>query len=204
MYFTDHGFLRAMTFFNKYWIDNQALRMSQPSPAEIRNLSKKGIKTILNLRGKNPYGSYPLEIEACKKYGVKMIDIQGIYSRDLPTKDVIRNLKHIFDTAEYPLALHCKSGADRAGIVSTFYQIMVQNKPVEDAVKQLSLKYGHIKQSKTGMLDHLFATYQKDIDQEPMDFMEWVETKYDRNRTKQNFSDSWWASTLVDKLLRRE
>ena len=33
----------------------------------------------------------------------------------------------IFDEIEYPVLLHCKSGADRAGFMSTLYPVCVAN-----------------------------------------------------------------------------
>ena len=53
--------------------------------------------------------------------------------------------------------MHCKSGADRAGIASCLYLIYKQNMMFY-ATKQLSFKYLHIKYAKTGILDYLFET----------------------------------------------
>ena len=44
--------------------------------------------------------------------------------------------------------MHCKSGADRAGIVAVMYKLLHEKAPFEEAVEQLSFKYGHIKQGK--------------------------------------------------------
>ena len=41
--------------------------------------------------------------------------------------------------------MHCKSGADRAGLMSALYLILNQNVPVDKAKDQLSFKYLHLK-----------------------------------------------------------
>ncbi len=69
---------------------------------------------------------------------------------------------------------------------------------------QLSLKYGHIKQAKTGLIDCFFEGYQKRSAESPIDFYEWVETEYDRKAMKEEFMAKGWASLLVDAILQRE
>ena len=52
--------------------------------------------------------------------------------------------------------MHCKSGADRAGLMAALY-LLIAKQPAREAVKQLTWKYGHVKQAKTGVLDAFFA-----------------------------------------------
>ncbi len=58
--------------------------------------------------------------------------------------------------------MHCKSGADRAGIMSVLYRHYRLGLPIEEALEQLSFKYLHIKQGKTGVLDYTFERYLTD------------------------------------------
>jgi len=57
-----------------------------------------------------------LEKEACEKHDITMVDFR-VYSRDTHTRDKIRAAKELFETIEYPAVMHCKSGADRTGIM---------------------------------------------------------------------------------------
>ena len=41
------------------------------------------------------------------------------------------------------MVMHCKSGADRAGLMSALYLILNQDVSVDKAKNQLSLKYLH-------------------------------------------------------------
>jgi protein tyrosine/serine phosphatase len=102
------------------------------------------------------------------------------------------------------MAFHCKSGADRAGLFATLYCIFQLNQPVEEAMKQLSWKYGHFKQAKTGMLDFMFESYLKDTKDAPKSFLDWVDDDYNPQEIKKNFHASSWATFITDKLLRRE
>jgi protein tyrosine/serine phosphatase len=197
---TDHGFLRAM-FQNFHWISPEMARANQPAPEHIARYAAMGIKTILNLRGYNDSGHYWLEREACDRHGLTMVDAP-LGSREPPSKERIRRAKDIFETIQYPALMHCKSGADRAGLMAVLYKHFRQGEPIEQALEQLSLKYLHVRQGKTGMLDFFFETYLKEGGGKT--FMEWVDSDYDPARVKANFMSSWWANILVDKVLRRE
>lgn len=157
----DHGFIRWICK-NRWWIDEDMLRMAQPSPGDVAQLAKMGIKTIINLRDvtKLP-GEYLLEKEACEKHGIKFENLVA-RSRDTPHKEMIFEVKALFERIEYPAALHCKSGSDRAGIVSVLYAHFKMGQPIEQATQQLSLKYGHLRQGKTGILDYFFGRYLKE------------------------------------------
>lgn len=207
LYMKDHGFLRAM-FQNWRVVAPGMYRCNQPSPAHIAKMAKRGIKTIVNLRGVSDKGYYHLEKEAAEKHGIALVSVI-VYSRDAPDKKLIFELDEVFRRIEYPAVMHCKSGADRAGIASVLYLILKENWPVSKAMTHLSLKYLHVRQGKTGMLDHFFDTFLawakahgKKDDRET--FLHWVETVYDRAAVKADFMSSWWANVLVDKVLRRE
>ena len=100
--------------------------------------------------------------------------------------------------------MHCKSGADRAGLMSVLYLIARQNLPVERAKDQLSFKYLHVKQGKTGMLDAFFEAALKAGANSPDDFFQWIETEYDRVAVKAAFLEERGQQVELDRLLGRE
>ena len=207
LYLTDHGFLRTM-FQNWRTVGPGMYRSNQPSPGQIARMARKGIKTILNLRGKSDAGYYHLEKEASEKHGIDLVDVR-VRSRDAPEKATILALNDAFQTMRYPAVMHCKSGSDRAGMGAALYKILKENLTATEALEQLSLKYLHVKQGKTGMLDHFFETFiawaraqGKPDDRET--FLHWVNSVYDPAAVKADFMSSWWANVLVDKILRRE
>lgn len=200
MMWKDHGFLRA-AFQNFHWISPEMARANQPSPAHIARYAQMGIKTILNLRGFNDSGHYWLEKEACERHGLTLVDAP-LGSREAPSKERIRRAKQLFETIQYPALMHCKSGADRAGLMAVLYKHFRQGEPIDQAMEQLSLKYLHVRAGKTGMLDFFFETYLAEAAGKP--FIDWVEDDYDPADIKARFMSSWWANILVDKILRRE
>ncbi len=201
--FGDHGFLRE-AFQNLHQISDEMWRSNQPNPRQIEEHKReRGIKTIINLRGAAPRGHYVLEKEACEQHGITLVDFQ-VFSRDTPTAETVMSAKTLFEEIEYPALMHCKSGADRAGLMATLYMIFRQNRSVEYAVQQLSKKYMHFKEGKTGLLDAFFQTYL-DIEQgDRPDFESWVTTIYDRDAVKAAFLESGKDKLAIDRILRRE
>ena len=202
MLFMDHGVFR-LAYQNRYKLADGAWRSAQPAPHQVSQLARMGIRTIINLRGARYCGSYWLERQACARNGIHLEDFQ-IRSRAAPSKAEIFGARDLFQRIEYPMLMHCKSGADRAGLMSALYLIVRENLPVEKARAQLSLKYGHVRQAGTGILDHFFERYLQDNARAPIPFFEWVARVYDPIEVGHSFSAKRWANVLVDGVLRRE
>lgn len=199
----DHGVLR-LRFHNMHEVGGGLWRANQPSPDRLEWLAAQGFKTILNIRGTQPgVCYYDLEREACERHGLAMHDMP-FGSREAPYVDRIQRAAKIFESIEYPALVHCKSGADRAGLISVLFALIHLNLPYEQAIEHLSLKYLHVKAGKTGVLDYFFETYRVYNESNPIAFMEWVETVYDREAVQANFMSSWWGNLLTERLLRRE
>lgn len=199
----DHGFLRVLwTNFHRVSGD-RLYRSNQPLPLRIRCLARRGIRTIVNLRGRNDSGWYLLEAEACRRHGLALVDFP-IKSRDTPAKETIHAAKLLFETIEYPALLHCKSGADRAGLMGALYRLLHENRPLAEALGQLHWRYLHVRQAKVGMIDFFFEQYRRHNELEPTPFLDWVDRIYDPAAVKASFMSQWWANLIVDKILRRE
>jgi protein tyrosine phosphatase (PTP) superfamily phosphohydrolase (DUF442 family) len=202
MLFVDHGILRYL-FANHYKVSDQVERQNHITPWGVRRAARRGIKTIINLRGDNHLGSYLLSKKACARHGITLVDMKT-YSRRPPHKETVLAAKKLFDEVEYPILMHCKSGADRAGLMSALYLILHEGRPVSEAKKQLHWRYGHFRQAKTGVLDCFFEAYEKANAERPMDFITWVESEYEPAEVAKGCRNSRWANWLVDKLIRRE
>lgn len=198
----DHGFLRAR-FANHHDIGGGMSRENQPSPKRIAELAKMGIKTIVNLRAESPKGFYLLEKEACEEHGITLVDFR-MYSRDTHTPEKIRAAKELFESIEYPAMMHCKSGADRTGVMGVLYRHFHMGDSIEEAMEQLSFKYLHVKQGKTGMLDFFFNDYLNYAKEHEISFMDWVETVYDPADVKARFMEQWSGNPITELILRRE
>ncbi len=202
MLLVDHGLFRLF-YLNRHRLGPEAWRSAQPAPHQIAQIAGLGIKTIVNLRGERWCGSYWLEQKACTKHGLKLVDFQ-VRSRAAPSKEEIFGARRMLQRIEYPMLLHCKSGADRAGLMSVLYLIVREQVPVEQAKAQLSLKFGHIRQSDTGILDYFFERYIADNANSPIAFFDWVDRVYDPDELKAAFASKGWANVVTNRILRRE
>jgi protein tyrosine phosphatase (PTP) superfamily phosphohydrolase (DUF442 family) len=202
MIFVDHGFIRVI-YPNLHRISKRAWRSAQPVPYQITGLARRGLRSVVSLRGGQSFGSLPLEIEACQKAGLSF-DTFVMRSRAIPTVDEIRQMKALFDRLEYPVLFHCKSGADRAGMMAALYLVLHEGRPVAEARRQLHLRYGHVRHGKTGVLGAFFDAYERDQPDGAMSLMEWVETRYDPKAVTEGFQPLRIGLFVTDRLLRRE
>ena len=205
----DHGLLRLF-YDNSHEVRPGKLwRTYQPSPRKLKKWQQRGIKTVINLRGDKPSGFYFLEEEACRKLGLELITFR-VFSREAPSRETLHQSRELFDKIEYPAILHCKSGADRAGLMSVLFLYVHERRPLREALDHLSFRYGHISQGKTGVLDHVFQQFIEFADREAKDvddldtFFHWVDNVYCPQKAKEQFLGSWWGNLLTDKILRRE
>jgi protein tyrosine/serine phosphatase len=203
LYLVDYGVFRAL-YSNSHKVAEGVWRSSQPAPHQIRRFARRGVRTVVNLRGERDCGSYRLEFDACKRHGISLIDFPMFGSRAAPEKAALAQIKDLFDQMEYPVLLHCKSGADRAGIVSSLYLFFKEGRPIEEAVRHLSLRYGHVKQADTGVLDYFFERYMEHNRKTPTPFWEWVDAVYDPVELKRSFRARSWANMLVNRIAVRE
>lgn len=200
----DHEILR-MFYRNFHRIGENAYRSNHPSPSFIKKLKHKyKIKTIISMRRADKTGQYLLEKEACDQEGITLINFP-MSSRSLPDKDKIIKAKELLENVEYPILIHCKSGADRAGLMSVFYRHFIMNDSISEAFKQLGIKYGHFRWADTGKLDYLFDNFLAFQKEHPgITFIDWVSTHYDKPLLNKEFKSAGWANLVVNKLLHRE
>lgn len=207
MLFRDHGLMRLASY-NLHRVGAHAWRSAQPAPHQIGRLARRGIKTIVNLRGGDNFGAFDLEREACARHGVALVKMR-LRSRAAPLVLQIDAVDKMLRRIDYPALFHCKAGADRVGLMSALYLLLYENAPVETALRQLSLRYLHIRQGRTGVLDAVLETYQSDAaaaraQGETLDFRTWTHTLYDPKAIETAFFSRRWGRFLVDRVLRRE
>ena len=199
----DHAYLR-LGFSNAHWISDELVRANQPWPHQLAEWKANGVRTVINLRGGFDASFYALEKDACARLGLELVDFT-ITSREVPSRARVLGAKALFESIAYPALMHCKSGADRAGIMSVFYMHFRRGLPIRDALDQLSLRYLHVKAGKTGVLDYTFARYLAEGEPAGLSFLDWVESPaYDPAAIKADFRSAMWGRLLTEGLLRRE
>jgi protein tyrosine/serine phosphatase len=152
-YMEEQGNFHTITYAEAY-------RSAQLDTDEFEYYIKKyNIKSIVNLRGKNPEAPwYGEEIRVSAKHGINHFDISLTSSRE-PTEEDISELLEIFETAPRPVLIHCLAGADRSGLAAAIWKINVDQEPKSEAEKQLSIFYGHLPIGKTSAMDHFFQNW---------------------------------------------
>ena len=179
-------------------------RSNHPLPWQLRQAAERyGLRTVINLRGHRAMcGSDQLGRATAAELGLVHIDAP-FESRGAPHKDRILRLAEIYRTMAEPALIHCKSGADRTGLAAGIWLLLQGHSP-EAALGQLSLRWGHVRQSRTGILDAFFALYAAAVRERPRPFLDWLRDEYDEEALRRNFRSRAWADRLMDGVLRRE
>ncbi len=127
------------------------------------------IKTVVNLRGENesePW--YDNERTLLEARGVEFVDIR-MSANELPPRAELLKLYDTFLTAEEPILMHCRAGADRTGAAAAIWRMVVLGDSREDAARELCICYGHF-QAATPEMDELVRIFQPD--------RTWIEEEY--------------------------
>jgi protein tyrosine/serine phosphatase len=201
MIFADHGALR-LVYLNHHQVSHKLSRCAQPAPQQIASFAASGVRTVVNLRGGTGHGGWPLEREACEQHGIVLVSF-AIRATDAPDRDTILRAKEFFAGLEYPAVAHCKSGADRAGFFAALY-ILLEGGTAAEAMEQLSLRYGHNRYARAGILDAFLERYQADGEAKGIPFLEWVERHYDAEALARDFKPRLWADFIATRIMRRD
>ena len=200
--FVDHAVFRTVWDTFAEVVPGKLYRVNHPTPGRLARLkSRLGLVTLINLRGHRKCGSDALSREAAARLGLIHIDM-AFESRGAPHRDRILRFAEIYRTLQAPALMHCKSGADRAGLASAL-AIIFEGGTAAEAMKQLSIRFGHFSRSKTGILDAFFIHYAK-VAEGRIPFLDWVATEYDEVALRANFRAHGLSSFINDRILVRE
>jgi len=201
----DHEYVRVL-YRNFHRLSENAWRSNQPSPAFVRKLRERyGINTIISLRRPDDSGQYLLEKEACDRHGIELVH-HRFSSREFPQKEAVLAARDLLRAVEYPILIHCKSGADRAGLMSVFYRHFILGEPIEAARrKELNWRFGHFRWGDTGKLDAFFDAYEAFKAEHPhITFEQWLMEHYDPDALDARYRAGKLGRLLIDKVMRRE
>ena len=181
----DHAFLRTL-WTNFFEIAPGVYRSNQPTHARLRRYRDMGVRTVINLRGPGRYAHYLFERESCAALGLTMVDVELRARHAVPAARILEMLEAM-RRAERPFVFHCKSGADRAGFAAAAYLMVFEGRPVAEARKQLSLRYIHLKSTKTGVQDYILDVYEARQARGAIDFETWIAEEYDNRAIQAGF-----------------
>ena len=184
--FYDHGILRSF-WTNFFEIAPGVFRSNQPDAKRIESWAKRGIKTVINLRGKSDNPPYLFEAEACAKTDLHLIDLKDLSARSAPPQAALLALVDTLREAPKPFVFHCKSGADRTSLAAAIYLLVECDAPLSVARKQFSPRYIHFKWTQSGVLDHILDLYEEEAAVHGISFETWLRNDYDAEKVQSSF-----------------
>ncbi|MDX5402882.1 MAG: tyrosine-protein phosphatase [Rhodobacterales bacterium] len=175
--FMDHAILRHL-WSNFDQIAPGVYRSNQPGHWRLKRYRAMGIRTVLYLRASSEKWAFHFERESLDALGMTMISTP-LHSRSAPTREAVQSLIAAFRSIDKPFLMHCKSGADRAGLASAIYLMVILGQDVSAARRMLSPRYIHLRFTKTGVLDMMLDHYEARNARSPISFEDWIATEYD-------------------------
>ncbi|MGH7040724.1 MAG: fused DSP-PTPase phosphatase/NAD kinase-like protein [Acetobacteraceae bacterium] len=198
----DHAVFRLVLTNFAAVEEGRLYRSNHPTPGRLASLTRRhGLRTLINLRGRANNGSDALSREQAARLGLDFFDM-ALESRGAPQRERILRLHGIYSTMREPALIHCKSGSDRAGLAAGLW-VMLQGGTSAAALAQLSLRFGHIRRSRTGILDAFFLHFAREAEGRTP-FLDWVREDYDENALRRDFHAHGIASFLDDWVLAHE
>ena len=198
----DHGVFRLLWTNAAAVVPDKVYRANHPAPFRLASLARRfGLRTLVNLRGHRRCGSDALSREAAGRLGLVHLDM-AFESRGAPHRERILRFAGLYRELAFPMLMHCKSGADRAGLASGLV-VLFEGGTATDALRQLSWRHGHFNRSRTGILDAFFLRYRAEAEGR-LPFLDWVDQEYDEAALKRDFTAGRVSSFVNDRVLRRE
>ena len=177
-------------------------RGNHPTPARLRRLVQRlGLRTVINLRGHRRCGSDALSRAEAARLGLVHIDM-AFESRGAPHRERILRFYEIWRSIKTPAFMHCKSGADRAGLAAGLVHLFDGGTSAQ-ALAELTWRRGHFSRSPTGILDAFFYLYATQAEGR-LPFLDWVRNEYDEQALRASFHAGGLATFLNDRVLARE
>ncbi len=119
-------------------VPGKLFRSGQPGEGQLEDwIREYGLRSILDFRHSVP----EYERELAREYGVQLFHIP-FSARTGLSEERWREIREILTRQEnLPLLYHCRSGADRTGLVTARYRVEVQGRPLEETLWEMIFHY---------------------------------------------------------------
>jgi tyrosine-protein phosphatase SIW14 len=124
-------------------VNDHVFRGGQPAADGFRELAERGIKTVIDLRQIGEH-SQADEQKIVTGLGMRYVSIPMAGMSTPKDDQVTAALALLNDTANGPVFVHCKRGADRTGMVIAVYRISQdgwENKRALDEAKSYGMSF---------------------------------------------------------------
>jgi len=185
--------------YNFHWVvPGEAARAMQAWAGGLKTfLRRRGIKSIINLRGRNDDLSWwRRETAAAQSIGVAHLDAM-LDSRRLPTRAMLVTLIESFDAAPKPFLLKCSGGQDRTSFAAALYLIHRDGWTAMDKAKAQFARfpYLHFPKSHQRWLKH-FPDFAR-ADSEGAPLAQWARGSYTPEKLKAWLDGNGYAGTYA-------
>jgi protein tyrosine phosphatase (PTP) superfamily phosphohydrolase (DUF442 family) len=117
-------------------------RSAQPQ-ALAPLVDRLSLRSILNLRGPKPARAwYGAEEREARELGISLYSIR-LSGRRLPSRQDLRRIVALLDTAPRPLLIHCRNGVDRSGLVSAI-AVLLAGGDLAAARDEFAVRFGYV------------------------------------------------------------
>ena len=188
-----------IAWHNQHQIADGVWRSNQPGPGRIANLQTRASKPSSIFAGH--------VMMAAGNQRPKPVAKQASHCLILPPDHAPHPANPCYMTqnlfAEIKTCLmHCKSGADRAGLMSALYLLIAEtSQPALPCAVGMEIR--PCQSGKNRTFRRFFAAYLP-YEKDGMAFYDWVDQVYDPAALTAQFQARGWAVRLTDTILRRE
>ena len=117
---------------NLHKVSDSLYRSAQPTAEGWEQLQMLGIRTVINLR------STRNDPEVLKGANLTGYEIPMSAWQPPTQSEVIQFLQIVTDSNRTPVLVHCRRGADRTGVMSAIYRIVVQGWSKDEAIAEMT------------------------------------------------------------------
>lgn len=115
---------------NLHRITPTIYRSQQPTALGMKNLEKLGIRTVINLRAFNDDRSL------VRGTNLRSVNVD-MFTWHIEDEDIVRVMRELAHAENGPFLIHCQHGADRTGVMSAMYRVLVEGWSKDDALAEL-------------------------------------------------------------------
>ena len=185
--------------YNFHWVvPGEAARAMQAWAGGVKTfLRRRGIRAIINLRGRNDdLDWWKKETAAAKSMGVAHLDAM-LDSRKLPTRAMLERLIESFDSAPRPFLLKCSGGQDRTSFAAALYLIHRDGWDAMETAKAQCARfpYLHFPKAQQRWLKVFLDFARADSEARPL--AQWVRDSYTPDKLKAWLDGNGYAGSYT-------